>query len=160
MPINEELVKRALENLTTAEDSSGAKEDSEVTPEVFDAPKPSISQPSSGDSAQVPVAPAQEQDQLQQLKQMMMSFLATQQQQQQPQEQPQESALPEEPTFAPHEQRQFARLGLDPKRLHFLKVLAGFRKGMNLEDELLDRALSGQRREFSDVEEMPLGQYA
>ncbi len=47
------------------------------------------------------------------------------------------------PTFDPGEQRQFARFGLDPKRLRFLNTLASFRRGLNLEQELVGRALKG-----------------
>ena len=47
------------------------------------------------------------------------------------------------PTFDPGEQRQFARFGLDPRRLQFLNTLASFRRGLNLEQDLVGRALKG-----------------
>lgn len=50
----------------------------------------------------------------------------------------------EETAFSPFEQRMFTRHGLDPKRLQFMKTLGKFRSGMELESELLNKALSGQ----------------
>lgn len=61
--------------------------------------------------------------------------------------------------FAPGEQRMFARHGLDPQRLRFLKTLGGFRKGMELESRLLDEALGGQSSPVAPAAE-ELGQYA
>jgi hypothetical protein len=117
MPVNDELVKKALAALTTAEDASGAAEDAEVTPGNVDP---------STDQAQMQLGPEEEVG----------------------------------PTWSPFERRQYSRLGLDPDRLNFFQTLAGLRKGMGLESELLDRALSGQRQEFSDVDDLPLGKYS
>jgi hypothetical protein len=50
---------------------------------------------------------------------------------------------PEE-TFNPAEQRQFARFGMDPKRLKFMNTLAHFRKGLNMERDLFSSALKGK----------------
>ena len=50
----------------------------------------------------------------------------------------------EGPAFTPFEHRMFARHGLDPKRLSFLKTLSGLRKGMDLENRLLGDALGGR----------------
>ena len=47
------------------------------------------------------------------------------------------------PTFNSAEKRQFERFGLDPERLQFMKTLANLRRGMNLEQDLFNRALSG-----------------
>lgn len=65
----------------------------------------------------------------------------------------------ESSAFAPHEARMFARHGLDPRRLSFLKTLSGFRKGMELENKLLDEALGGQLSQLAPEEE-DVGQYA
>ena len=48
-----------------------------------------------------------------------------------------------EPTFDPSEKRQFARFGLDPERLQFMRTLSNLRRGMNLEQDLFNRAMSG-----------------
>jgi hypothetical protein len=70
------------------------------------------------------------------------------------------AATPPKPaTFSPEELVGFQRMGLDPRRLRFLQTLSGLMKGMNLEQELMDRALSGQRRRFSPTD-VPLGEYA
>lgn len=74
-----------------------------------------------------------EQGQQELLKQLQAALAARQQR-------PAETS---EATFNPEEQRQFARFGLDPQRLRFLSTLANFRKGMNLEKGLMDRALQG-----------------
>lgn len=47
------------------------------------------------------------------------------------------------PTFSPGEEQQFARFGLDPRRLRFLRTLSDLRRGMNLDQELTDRAMKG-----------------
>ena len=47
-------------------------------------------------------------------------------------------------TFSPAEHAQFARFGLDPAKLQFLRMLADYRKGMNLEDSLIAQAFSGK----------------
>ena len=83
-----------------------------------------------GDTEQQ-VAPEQGQQEL--IKQLQAALAARQQR---PAETP-------EATFNPEEQRQFARFGLDPQRLQFLNTLANFRKGMNLEQGLVGRALQG-----------------
>jgi len=75
----------------------------------------------------------------------------------------QEAPTPEQP-WTPEQLLQFARMGLNPKRLQFMQSLAGLRKGMNLESELLDRALRGKLNQFGDEDSvlggMPLGQFA
>lgn len=66
----------------------------------------------------------------------------------------------ESATFTPHEQRMFARHGLDPQRLSFMKTLSGFRKGMELESRLLDEALGGRLAPLAPAEEEDVSQYA
>jgi hypothetical protein len=51
---------------------------------------------------------------------------------------------PQEPTFSPEEHQQFQRFGLDPQRLRFVNTLANFRRGLNLEQDLISRALQGE----------------
>ncbi len=75
----------------------------------------------------------QEQGQVELIKQLQAALAARQQQ----------PAAAPAPTFSPSEHRQFARFGLDPRRLRFLNTLADFRRGMNLERDLFGRALTG-----------------
>ena len=76
---------------------------------------------------------------------------------------PSAQPTPEQP-WTPEQLLQFARMGLNPKRLQFMQSLAGLRKGMNLESDLLDRALQGKLNQFGDEDSvlggMPLGQFA
>lgn len=141
MPINDELYKQAMVAITTAEDASGVKADSGPDKDVGDeAPTPGNVDPASDQAAQAQLTPEEVEK--------LRSFMTPQQ------------GIGAAPTWSPFEHRQFTRLGMDPGRLNFFQALSGLRKGMNLENELLDRALSGQRQEFSDVDELPLGKYS
>ena len=143
MPVNEELFKKAMAAVTTAEDASGVKEDHDklLTDADNELGTPGNVDAASDQGAQSQLTP----EEITQLKTMIT---------------PAEGAQPSAPMWSPAEHRQFSRLGLSPDRLNFFQTLAGLRKGMGLESELLDRALSGQRQEFSDVDELPVGQYA
>jgi len=46
--------------------------------------------------------------------------------------------------FSSEERQQFARHGLDPDRLKFMQTLGRLRQGMNLEDQLMGKAMSGR----------------
>ena len=46
--------------------------------------------------------------------------------------------------FSEQERRQFARHGLDPDRLKFLRTLGAYRQGMNLDRKLFEQALAGK----------------
>lgn len=143
MPVNEELYKKAMAAVGTAEDASGIKEDSGklLTDVDEELGTPGNVDAASDQGAQSQLSP----EEITELQKLIT---------------PAEGATPAMPTWSPDEHRQFTRLGLSPERLHFFQTLAGLRKGMGLESELLDRALSGQRQEFSDVEDLPVGQYA
>ena len=141
MPVNEELFKKAMAAITTAEDASGAKENAGPDKDVGEKdPTPGNVDPTSDQAAQAQLS-AEEVEKLR-------GFMSPGQ------------GVGEAPAFSPFEHRQFTRLGMDPGRLNFFQTLAGLRKGMGLESELLDRAMSGQRQEFSDTDALPLGKYS
>jgi hypothetical protein len=50
----------------------------------------------------------------------------------------------EEGDFTDTERRQFARHGLDPERLKFMRTLGAYRQGMNLDRKLFEQALAGK----------------
>lgn len=50
----------------------------------------------------------------------------------------------QEPSFSPLERTQFARHGLDPDRLRFIRTLSALRQGMNLDRKLFEQALAGK----------------
>jgi len=50
----------------------------------------------------------------------------------------------DESGFSEKERRQFARHGLDPERLKFLRTLGAYRQGMNLDRKLFEQALAGK----------------
>jgi hypothetical protein len=65
-----------------------------------------------------------------------------------------------EPEFTPEELRQFARFGLDPKRLRFMNTLAQLRKGLMLEQELMDKSLQGKTTPTVSAGPEELAQFA
>ncbi len=79
-----------------------------------------------------PMEKQAEQDQQELLKQIQAALEARKQREARP-----------APAFSPSEEQQFARFGLDPRRLRFLNTLSAFRRGLNLEQELVGRALRG-----------------
>lgn len=64
-----------------------------------------------------------------------------------------------EDAYSPEEQRSFERVGLDPKRLKFTRTLSDLMQGMNLQDEMMGRAMSGVRRNVAPAEPS-YGEYA
>lgn len=133
MPVNDELFKRAM----TAVGATGKKDDDKTLASDLEA---SLGDQASDQEAQRQFTPEEEES----IRRMITPG----------------AGPAAQPMWAPFERRQFTRLGLSPERLNFLQTLAGLRKGMNLESELLDKALRGRVGEFEDVEELPLGQYA
>ena len=62
--------------------------------------------------------------------------------------------------FSPSEQQMFARHGLDPQRLRFIKVLGDLRRGMALESRLYSEALGGRQASTPAAEGEQLAAYA
>ena len=136
MPVNDDLFKQALTAVGTQEEEKEEDADA-LAGDLTQA----LGDPTSDQKAQGQFTP----EEAESLKKMVT---------------PGAGASSAQPMWAPYELRQFRRLGMSPERLSFFQTLAGLRKGMGLESELLDKALRGRVEEFQDVEDMPLGQFA